>query len=75
MKKMILMIVVASVVIGCNTSSNKKEKESIPEEIKSTEPDTTGYYAARELEGIYEFKLDKTTVKDLKKIEKETYQQ
>ena len=70
MKKLIAFVIMVSFV-SCTLFTNKKEKEQTASKIESIEPDTTGYYAARELRGIYLFILNKTTIKDLKKIKTE----
>lgn len=70
MKRILFTVIAITIVVcGCNNSSSKKDKEIVVKETKPTEPDTAGYYAAREMQGIYEFKINKTTVKDLKGIE------
>jgi hypothetical protein len=51
-------------LLGCNNPGATRNAQT------TDQLDTVGYYAARELKGLYEFILNEITTKDLKKIEK-----
>lgn len=77
--KPLLFILSLLVFISCtnrtsNLNSKTKIEISFKDEIyKYVFVDTNGYYAARNLEGIGNFKLGKTTIKIINDLEKELY--